>query len=62
VRRLLLARLRQAELRLADAEYHLHKWGFANTPSQDDCAKRRIQKLKRKVERLQARAASEGDA
>lgn len=45
-------RLHKAELRLADAEYRLHKWGFANTPSEDDHAERRIGKLRQKVEAL----------
>lgn len=43
-------RLHRAELALADAEHDLRKWGFANTPSEDDRAERRIEKLRRRVE------------
>jgi hypothetical protein len=45
-------RLRRAELRLADAKHNLRKWGFANTPSEDDRERRRIEKLRAKVLRL----------
>ncbi len=45
-------RLERAELALADAEHHLRKWGFGNTPSEDYRERRRIEKLRAKVVRL----------
>jgi hypothetical protein len=45
-------RLERAKLRLADAEHNLRKWGFANTPSEDARAKKRIAKMRRKLEEL----------
>lgn len=45
-------KLLKAELRLADAEQHLRKWSFANTPSEDYAEEQRILKLRRKVEAL----------
>jgi len=45
-------RLQRAELRLADAECHLRRFGFANLPSEDYREQKRIEKLRRKVAAL----------
>lgn len=45
-------RLERAELALADAEYRLGKWGFAYSPSDDHRARKRIEKLRCRVEAL----------
>lgn len=54
-------KLRRAKLRLADLEYDLKKWGFANTPSQDDRERRRIEKQEAKVMRLIERTGGRYD-
>lgn len=46
--------LARGELRLADYRHHLDKWGFANTPSEDARARRRIEKLEVKLDRLRS--------
>lgn len=54
-------RLERAELRLEDAEYHLHKWRFANTPSEDRREEKRIKRLKAKVVRLGGEVEDDDD-
>lgn len=49
-------RLRKAELRLADAEDYLRTWGWAKSPSEKDYYERRIEVLRRKVEKLRGEA------
>lgn len=61
VRRYREQKLRRAKLRLADLEYNLKKWGFANTPSQDDRERRQIEKQEAIVARMIERMGGDSD-
>lgn len=49
------SRLERAIDRLDDAEHEHNKWGFSLSPSERRAAWRRIQRLRQKVERLEAK-------
>lgn len=48
-------RLRRARLRLADLEHYVKHWGWSFKPSEDDYYERKIDKARKRVDRLEGR-------